>query len=88
MAVALAGVPTGGRIGERWLALLSNGTFAIGPLWFAWALLLFALAFVVWRLAVPEPAADPNRLLPSSLSWFAVAAALLKLPGSKFVLAS
>jgi peptidoglycan/LPS O-acetylase OafA/YrhL len=77
LAVALAGLPAGGRIGERWLALLSQGTFVIGPLWFAWALLLFALAFVVWRRARPEPvAADPGRPLPSSLAWVLAALAV------------
>ena len=76
LAVALAGMPAGGRIGERWLALLSNGTFTIGPLWFAWALLLFALAFVLWRRATPESAADQDRPLPSSLSWLIAALAV------------
>jgi fucose 4-O-acetylase-like acetyltransferase len=76
LAVALAGVPAGERIGERWLALLSQGTFVIGPLWFAWALLLFALAFVVWRSARPALVADPARPLPSSLSWLMAALAV------------
>jgi hypothetical protein len=76
LAVALAGVPQGGRIGERWLALLSQGTFVIGPLWFAWALLLFALAFVAWRRARPEPVAEPGRPLPSSFAWLLAALAV------------
>jgi fucose 4-O-acetylase-like acetyltransferase len=74
LAVAL--VPAGGRIGERWLALMSQGTFVIGPLWFAWALLLFALAFVAWRRVRPGPATPPGRAMPSSGAWLLAALAV------------
>jgi fucose 4-O-acetylase-like acetyltransferase len=76
LAAALAGLPAGGRMGERWLDLLSQGTFVIGPLWFAWALLLFALAFVAWRAVRPQAVADPGRPLPSSAAWLMAALAV------------
>jgi uncharacterized membrane protein YidH (DUF202 family) len=76
LAVALAGLPTGGAVGERWLSLMASGRFVIGPLWFAWALLLFAAGFVVWRHLRPEPAADPQRPLPASRSWLMAALAV------------
>lgn len=41
LAVAPAGVPAGRPWGPQWLGQLSQGSFVIGPLWFAWALLLF-----------------------------------------------
>lgn len=73
LAVALAGVPGGGHLGERWWTQLSQGSFVIGPLWFAWALLLFVLGFVAWRRVRPAPVADPSRSLPSSIAWLMAA---------------
>jgi hypothetical protein len=69
LAVALAAVPAGGHVGQRWWALLSRGEFVIGPLWFAWALLLFASGFMAWRRIRPAAAAGPERALPTSKSW-------------------
>lgn len=48
----------------------------IGPLWFAWALLLFAAGFVACRLIRPEPAGDPGRPVPTSIAWLASALAV------------
>jgi peptidoglycan/LPS O-acetylase OafA/YrhL len=67
LAAALAGGPAGGRVFERWW--LSHGTFVIGPLWFAWALLLFAAGFVAWRRVRPQPMDTVDRALPASMSW-------------------
>ncbi len=76
LTVALAGMPAGRGVVDTWLAMLADGRFVIGPLWFAWALLIFSLAFVGWRLAWPEPAPDPERPLPSSAAWAAAALAV------------
>lgn len=73
LTVALAAVPTGAAVGERWLSLMARGSFVIGPLWFAWALLLFAAGFVIWRHLRPEPPADAQRPLPASPAWLMAA---------------
>jgi hypothetical protein len=76
LTVALAGVPAGRGVADAWVELLTGGTFVIGPLWFAWALPIFSLAFVGWRLVRPEPAPDPARAMPSSAVWLAAAIAV------------
>lgn len=76
LTVALAGVPAGRGVADAWLGLLARGTFVIGPLWFAWALLIFSLAFAGWRRVRPEPAPDPARAIPSSAVWLAAAIAV------------
>jgi fucose 4-O-acetylase-like acetyltransferase len=73
LTVALAGVPAGRGVADTWLGLLGQGSFVIGPLWFAWALLIFSLTFVGWQLVWPKPALDPARALPSSAVWLAAA---------------
>lgn len=45
---ALAGYPDGRPVLACWLHMLRMGTFAIGPLWFALALLLFTFGWVLW----------------------------------------
>jgi fucose 4-O-acetylase-like acetyltransferase len=50
MTIALAGVERGEPFLEHWGALMRDGYFNIGPLWFALALLLFSLAYVLWRV--------------------------------------
>jgi fucose 4-O-acetylase-like acetyltransferase len=76
LTAALARAAKDGSLGEHWRALLSQGTFEIGPLWFAWALLLFAFGFVAWRRVKPEQAPDVSRPLPSSLTWLCAALAV------------
>jgi Acyltransferase family len=87
LAVALADASSTGRAGERWMVLLSEGTFVIGPLWFAWALMLFALVFVLWRQARPEPRRHALRPLPPPLSWLwaALGVGLVALAVRQFV---
>lgn len=51
LSTALAGAPTGQPVVGRWLDLMAGGVFIIGPLWFALALLIFALGWVVWVTA-------------------------------------
>lgn len=56
MTVALAATGRGLPFFETWGALTRDGEFDIGPLWFAWALLLFSLAYAAWRL-IPRASA-------------------------------
>ncbi len=49
LAVALAGIQQGRPFWPGWLRLIENGVFVIGPLWFAWLLLLFTAAWLAWR---------------------------------------
>lgn len=70
LAVALAEAPATGQVAERWGMLLSEGTFVIGPLWFAWALMLFALGFAVWHRYRAEQVRHLLRPLPPPSSWF------------------
>lgn len=65
LTVALAGWRTGRPP--------SLGQFVLGPLWFAWALVCFSLAYVAWRRLRPAPPDIPDRPLPGSAAW-AVAA--------------
>lgn len=76
LTVALAAVPAGGQVGPRWWALLSQGEFVIGPLWFAWALLLFAAGFMVLQRTRSASVAGSEQALPSSMSWLFAALAV------------
>jgi hypothetical protein len=68
-----AATSSGGSIGHEWARRVAAGDFVIGPLWFAWALLLFCLGLMGWRLLRPEPPDDPARAMPSSATWFVAA---------------
>lgn len=76
LAVAFGRVPAGAHPWETWTRLLSSGTFVIGPLWFAWALLIFAAAFVAWRRVKPPPAPADPRPVPPSSTWLVAALAV------------
>lgn len=76
LAVALAGVPAGHDAWGRWLALLAQVRFVMGPLWFAAALLIFAAGYLLWwAWRRPGPAA-PDAPLPSSRAWWGSALAV------------
>ncbi|TXC67007.1 acyltransferase family protein [Piscinibacter aquaticus] len=66
---ALAGAAKGRAILDGWLGALSQGRFVIGPLWFAFALLIFALGYVagVGRAAIKAPPRNPCRAM--SVGW-------------------
>lgn len=49
LAVALAGTQQGRPFWPGWLGLVAHGGFVLGPLWFAWTLLLFTAAWLAWR---------------------------------------
>lgn len=76
LTVAVAQQIKGDAVTKHWGELLSRGAFEIGPLWFALALLLFALTYVAWRRVRTEPAHDPDRSLPSSRTWLVAALAV------------
>lgn len=78
LTVALAGAAQGRPVLERWLALLGQGRFVLGPLWFAWALLLFSAGWVAWA-TMQEPrrwAAAEDRPLPGPRAWLLSALAV------------
>ncbi|MEC5218426.1 hypothetical protein RCH09_003397 [Actimicrobium sp. GrIS 1.19] len=72
MTVALADVRHDQPFLENWGALVREGYFNIGPLWFALALLLFSLAYVLWRITGPE-AGCGNRFIPRQVHLLAAA---------------
>jgi glucans biosynthesis protein C len=49
LTIALVNAPTTADVPAHWANLIGRFTFNIGPLWFAYALLLFAALFVVVR---------------------------------------
>lgn len=76
LAVALGNVPKGRSALDTWAASLQSGTFVMGPLWFAWALLLFALTWVVWARVAPAAAASSapvDAAMPSGRAWLLTA---------------
>ena len=57
--IALAQTARGKPFSDTLQRLWSHGEFEKGPMWFAWALLIFALGAVLWR-AFRAPRAEPN----------------------------
>jgi peptidoglycan/LPS O-acetylase OafA/YrhL len=55
MTVALAAHVRGAPFWSTWLRFLAEPRFEIGPLWFAFALLLFNAGYVLWRWARRGP---------------------------------
>jgi hypothetical protein len=52
----------------RWFALMGHLRFVLGPMWFAYALLIFTFAYIVWRRLVPiRP--GPKRPIPEHPTW-------------------
>jgi Acyltransferase family len=72
LSAALAGAPEGKPVLERWVNMIVSGSFIIGPLWFALALLIFALGWVAWaswRGVRHVKASGPNNEPPSWPAW-------------------
>lgn len=79
LSAALAGAPADKPVIERWVDMMASGVFVIGPLWFALALLIFALGWVAWttmRRPGAEPAVAPLAAVPSWPSWLLAAVAV------------
>jgi hypothetical protein len=71
---ALAGLARGEPWRPHWGALLAQGRFVLGPLWFAWALLLFTL---VWLLRQQfGPPLRAREALPAPRCWWLSALAV------------
>lgn len=51
---ALAETPTGEPVWSFWWSLVAQATFNIGPLWFAYALLIFSVTYMALRLLLPK----------------------------------
>lgn len=82
LTVALAGLQQGRPFWPRWLGLMAEGRFVIGPLWFAWALLLFTAGWLLWRsvaavFALPDrTVAPPLSAVPGDGAWLLAALAV------------
>lgn len=77
LTVALAGSPAGLSALTRWIDLMGQGRFVMGPLWFALALLVFGVGWVCWASWRP-PAAGlaTTEALPLPPFWVCLVAAL------------
>lgn len=79
LTVAIARTRSWDFAGE-WFGIMARGDFVIGPMWFAYALLVFSLAYVVWRKLVPVKPAS-RKPVPEQRRWvmaaFGVGAAAL-----------
>lgn len=85
MTVALAGIAQGKPFHDHWRELTHAGVFVIGPLWFAWALLLFTAGWLAWRAlrdGLSSPAgpvrvvAQPPKSVPGNAAWLVAALAV------------
>lgn len=71
LTAAIAG-SRGPGFAETWLSLMSQFRFEIGPMWFAFALLIFSVAYVAWRRLVPVKP-SPKRPIPPLGTWVVAA---------------
>jgi peptidoglycan/LPS O-acetylase OafA/YrhL len=72
MTIALARMSEGHPFWSGWWLMMRRGNFEPGPLWFAEALLIFALAYAVWRTSRPSSPAEVSRVpRPARLAWVA-----------------
>lgn len=74
LTVALSRNANGEAFGTAWLDQMRRGDFEPGPLWFAEALLLLAVAYVAWRALTPRA---PTEAAPTTLSTRAILLAAL-----------
>jgi fucose 4-O-acetylase-like acetyltransferase len=71
LTVAIARTQSWDFAGE-WFGLMAHGRFVIGPMWFAYALLVFSLAYVAWRRLVPVKP-GPRKPVPEQPTWIVAA---------------
>ncbi|MFZ6798745.1 acyltransferase family protein [Undibacterium sp. Di24W] len=76
LSIALAETPTGETVWSFWWYLMGRATFSIGPLWFAYALLIFSVAYLLLRFLsprkfwhLPEAALSGRGVLLFALVW-------------------
>lgn len=62
MTIALARTGEGHPFWSGWWLMIQEREFEPGPLWFAEALLIFALFYVIWRRSVPNGGPDLQRV--------------------------
>jgi surface polysaccharide O-acyltransferase-like enzyme len=74
--IALARTARGEPFADSLIGLWRHGEFEKGPLWFAWALLIFAVGVVLWRaLGASRIVADTERTFPTNAAMLAAALA-------------
>ncbi len=74
--IALAQTAKGKSFVDTLLSLWRHGAFEKGPLWFAWALLIFAVVAVLWRtLGMRRIEPDAGQAFPTNAALLAVALA-------------
>lgn len=74
--IALAQTARGQPFTDTLLRLWRHGTFEMGPLWFAWALLIFACAAVLWHtLGSSRAWAQAERPIPTDAALLSAALA-------------
>lgn len=83
LTVALADMREGEPFLANWAAMTAALRFEIGPLWFAWALLLFSAAYLLWRRL--RGGAGLGNWEPGRRTLL-LAALALRLPGAKSIL--
>jgi len=76
ITIALAQTARGKPFVDTLLALWQRGEFEKGPLWFAWALLIFAMGTVLWQVLV-KPRGEPAAVRPFPSNAMLLAAALV-----------
>lgn len=69
---ALAETPAGETVWSFWWQLMTHGSFNIGPLWFAYALLIFSVVYLVFRVLLPKVSwhLSPNVLSHTKVAGF------------------
>lgn len=74
LTVAIAQSRGWGFVAE-WFSMMGQLRFVLGPMWFAYALLIFSLAYVAWRRLMPVKP-SPKRPIPPLATWIASAMAV------------
>ena len=75
VTIALAQTARGKPFADTLFWLWRHGEFEKGPLWFAWALLIFAAFSVAWHVVSPRAQPNATRPLPSNAVLLVVALA-------------
>jgi peptidoglycan/LPS O-acetylase OafA/YrhL len=75
LAIALGRANHLREIVPLWVDMMANGQFGSGPLWFLQTLLIFSVAYMLWRL-VASPDTRTNRPLPGHVALLASALAV------------